>query len=94
MEILASYVRNNAVRKPGKAEEEHDLREFRAGQERADIQAIISVLGKHAGRYGEEEDDRIVLYGTDLRNATFHDRKLHRALVVARGSSRSKLRRF
>jgi hypothetical protein len=73
MEILAPYVRKNAVRKPGKAEEKHDLREFWAGHERADIQAIISVLGKRVGRYGEEEDDRILRHGTDLRNATFHD---------------------
>jgi hypothetical protein len=59
----------------------------------ADIQAVLTVLGKRAVRHehGAEENQRINLRGADLRGADLHDAKLDRADLTKADLSGAKM---
>jgi hypothetical protein len=59
MEVLTAYVRQHAAWAEG----------AQAGLVKADIQAILTVLGRRRLSYGQGESQRLDLSATDLRNA-------------------------
>lgn len=69
MEILSAYVREHAPRDSGAALENYVS--TRTGHADADIQAIISVIGRRTRAWGKGEDARIRLDNTDLRSTSF-----------------------
>jgi uncharacterized protein YjbI with pentapeptide repeats len=64
MEVLTAYVRVKARWMEKKGEVEGELPQLPA-----DIQAILSVLGRRVRTYGKGEDHALDLHGTDLRGA-------------------------
>jgi Pentapeptide repeats (8 copies) len=69
IDILSTYIRQNASWKGGRAEMSLD----EIPEPQADIQAIFSVLGRRSKSYKQGEDQRLILRGVDLRGADLDD---------------------
>lgn len=67
MQTLASYVRGNAARDVGSIQSSKQIQ--------PDIQAALNVLGWRKRTYGNGEDQRMELYGTDLRGVILKDKE-------------------
>lgn len=64
MEVLMTYVREHALWREQKLEEEPELK--------ADVKAILNVFGRRSKSYKNGEDLGLDLSGTDLRTATLN----------------------
>lgn len=95
MEVLTAYVREKAQQREEPAAEvpttlndmiERDQQDREiGGQENkpsADIQAILTVLGRRMRAYEMREDQRLDLRGVDIRGANLIEAHLERALFV------------
>lgn len=77
MEILTTYVREHAAWKESRPPEEEQPPQKLA----ADIQAILTVLGRRERTYKNGEDLRLDLRGTDLRRANLSGAHLEGAIL-------------
>jgi hypothetical protein len=83
MEVLTAYVREKA---PWKEEEQHSLSKQQPTQNTqpapklaADIQAVLTVLGRRTRTFRQGESERLNLGYTDLRGAVLRDAQLQEA---------------
>jgi len=74
MEVLTAYVRENWPWKEGQASEEESPRRVAA-----ELQAILTVIGRRQRTFGKGEDERLNLISTDLRGANLRDAHLEGA---------------
>ena len=79
VEVLSTYVRENAPRKPHESTQE-DQASTRPPHPAADIQAILTVLGRRDRRY-EREGQVLDLTRTDIRGADLCEAKLSEAIL-------------
>ncbi len=103
MEVLTAYVRENAPLKPkaNHGEENGEAKEEEANKSPqptdiqkvpADIQAILTVLGRRSLTYQQGEDHRLDLRGTDLQRADLRDADLWGADLWGADLQRANLR--
>jgi hypothetical protein len=80
MEVLTAFVRENAPwkgdRTSGEERETHSSAKEGRPKLRADIQAILTVIGRRERTFGQREDKRLDLYRTDLRGYNLSYAKL------------------
>lgn len=79
VEILTTYVRENA---PWEEQDEEEQNSFDDPKPRADIQAILTVLGRRVHRYAQGEEVRLDLARTDLRGADLREAHLEGAILI------------
>ena len=85
MEVLCTYVRENAPRKPQESARENQA-SAPATRPPADIQAILTVLGRRNTKYDSKEQI-FVLSQTDLRYVRFFELNLRWAFFTRRTST-------
>ena len=89
MEVLTAYIRENAPWPPRSAElgeekaqaEQQQPKTEKLPSLRADVQAILTLLGRRNTAH-EEEDQHLNLCNTDLRGANVHDANLQEVILT------------
>lgn len=82
MEVITAYVRENASWPPRKIQQTNETKEQKAQIQKevlelgADIQAILTVLGRRKREYEKKKEEFINLRRTDLRGANLIEAKL------------------
>jgi hypothetical protein len=108
MEVLTAFVRLHAPwppEKPAEAKEQPaasgkpvpngkkpEIKPAPEFKPRADIQAILTVLGRRANTYGKGEAQRLNLYQTDMRGTDLHEAHLEGAIISGAHLERAELR--
>jgi uncharacterized protein YjbI with pentapeptide repeats len=70
IEVLTAYVRQHAVEKRPKEDSRGESATTRVSPPNADIQAILTVIARRKGYYGNGEPEPLDLQGTDLRRSS------------------------